>query len=71
MEVVGILYIHLIYFAATLVYAVWSILWLFGILFPFWYVVPRKIWQPCRELRHEGVSRTLKSSFGCKSNRTK
>jgi hypothetical protein len=20
---------------------------LFGIFFPFWYVVPRKIWQPC------------------------
>jgi hypothetical protein len=23
------------------------ILWLFGIFPPFWYVVPRKIWQPC------------------------
>jgi hypothetical protein len=22
-------------------------LWLFGIFFPFWYVVQRKIWQPC------------------------
>jgi hypothetical protein len=20
---------------------------IFGIFFPFWYVVPRKIWQPC------------------------
>jgi hypothetical protein len=19
----------------------------FGVFFPFWYVVPRKIWQPC------------------------
>jgi hypothetical protein len=26
--------------------AIWYILWLFGMLFPFWYVVPRKIWQP-------------------------
>jgi hypothetical protein len=25
---------------------VWDILFLFGIFFPFWYVVPRKIWQP-------------------------
>jgi hypothetical protein len=23
-------------------------LWLFGIFFPFWYFVPRKIWQPCK-----------------------
>jgi hypothetical protein len=22
-----------------------DIFWLFGIFFPFWYVVPRKIWQ--------------------------
>jgi hypothetical protein len=34
--------------------AIWHILWAFGIFggylgmfFPFWYVVPRKIWQPC------------------------
>jgi hypothetical protein len=35
--------------------AIWSILWPFGIFysylvyvfFQFWYVVPRKIWQPC------------------------
>jgi membrane protease YdiL (CAAX protease family) len=26
--------------------AIWYILWLFGLFFPFWYVVPRKIWQP-------------------------
>jgi hypothetical protein len=23
------------------------ILWSFGIFFPFWYIVTRKIWQPC------------------------
>jgi hypothetical protein len=30
--------------------AIWCILWLWwslGIFFPFWYVVSRKIWQPC------------------------
>jgi hypothetical protein len=30
--------------------AIWDVLWLFGIysgyFFPFWYIVPRKIWQP-------------------------
>jgi hypothetical protein len=42
--------------------AVWSVLqpfvmfcghsvWLFGIFFLFWYVVPRKIWQPCSHSR--------------------
>jgi hypothetical protein len=39
---VGLFYGHLVYFVAF-----WSILWLFTIFFPFWYVVPRKIWQPC------------------------
>jgi hypothetical protein len=37
----GIFYGHLVYFVA-----IWCILLLFGIFFPFWYVVPRKIWQP-------------------------
>jgi hypothetical protein len=27
--------------------ALWYILWLFGIFFPFWTIVPRQIWQPC------------------------
>jgi hypothetical protein len=26
--------------------AIWHILWSFGIYLPFWYVAPRKIWQP-------------------------
>jgi hypothetical protein len=36
-------------FYGLLVYFVdiWWILRLFGIFPPFWYVVPRKIWQPC------------------------
>jgi hypothetical protein len=40
----------LVYFKviwSTMFAAFWYILWLFGIFFPFWYVVPRKIWQPC------------------------
>jgi hypothetical protein len=37
----GLFYCHLLYFVA-----ICYILWLFGIIFPFWYVVPRKIWQP-------------------------
>jgi hypothetical protein len=38
----GLFYIHFVYFVA-----IWYILWLFGIFFLFWYVVQRKIWQPC------------------------
>jgi hypothetical protein len=45
----GIFCGHLVYFVA-----IWYILWpfgiptlcTFGIFFPFWYVGPRKIWQP-------------------------
>jgi hypothetical protein len=48
MEDVGVLYAHLV--APP---AIWYILWPFGIhtspilvyFFPFWFVVPRKIWQ--------------------------
>jgi hypothetical protein len=43
---IWLFYCHLVYFMA-----IWYILWPFGIIFgdffPFWYVVPRKIWQPC------------------------
>jgi hypothetical protein len=50
MEHVNILYSHLVYFTAIV-----NILYPFGIFhgylvyifFQFWYVVPRKIWQPC------------------------
>jgi hypothetical protein len=52
MEDVGIFYSYLVYFTT-----IWSILWPFGIhmlllfdtFFPFWYAVPRKIWQPWSE----------------------
>jgi hypothetical protein len=50
MENLGIFYDHLVYFTAIA-----NILWPFGIFCgqlvyfsPFWYFVPRKIWQPCR-----------------------
>jgi hypothetical protein len=49
MEDVGLFYGHLVYFTAiwyTYIVAIWYILWLFGIFTPFWYAVPRKIWQP-------------------------
>jgi hypothetical protein len=49
MSDVGIFYDHFVYFSAK-----WHILWRFGtfggghlyIFFRFWYIVPRKIWQP-------------------------
>jgi hypothetical protein len=48
MEDVGILYGNLVYFTA-----IWYIFWSSGIclviFFTFWYVAPRKIWQPCTE----------------------
>jgi hypothetical protein len=54
MENIVIFYDDLIYFAA-----IGNIIWPFGILwghlvhFPtFWYLVPRKIWQPCRSVEN-------------------
>jgi hypothetical protein len=48
MKLVENFYGHSVYFTT-----IWYILWPFGIFcgyfgtfFPFWYVVPRKIWQP-------------------------
>jgi hypothetical protein len=35
--------------------AIRYILWLFGIFLPFWYVVPRNIWQPLSEQRSEST----------------
>jgi hypothetical protein len=49
MEGVGKLCVQLVYLMDT-----WHILWPLGIFYgylvcfsPFWYVIPRKIWQPC------------------------
>jgi hypothetical protein len=43
----------------------------FGIFFPFWYIVPRKIWQPCftprsaeRGLRVDQVGAVLQEGEG-------
>jgi hypothetical protein len=44
MEDVGIFYGHFVYFTAN-----WNHLLSFGIFFPLWYNVPRKIWQHCSE----------------------
>jgi hypothetical protein len=51
MKQAGKLYDHFVHFTA-----IWYISWLFGIIcshfgifFPFWYVEPRKIWQPWSE----------------------
>jgi hypothetical protein len=43
-EGVGIFYVHLVYIIAILS-SFCIFLWLFGIFFPFWYALPRKIWQ--------------------------
>jgi hypothetical protein len=48
MKDVGKFYGHLVYFTAT-AYILWPfgyIFGYFGVVFPFWYVEPRKIWQP-------------------------
>jgi hypothetical protein len=49
MEHIGIFHIHLEFFTALLVYfvVIRYIFWSFGIFLPFWFVVKRKIWQPC------------------------
>jgi hypothetical protein len=48
-ENIGMFYDHLVYFTA-----IGNMLWQFGIFCghlvyfsPYWYFVPRKIWQPC------------------------
>jgi hypothetical protein len=50
MKDVGIFYGHLVHFA-VFSYILWTFgtyrSWKFGIFFPFWYFVRRKIWQPC------------------------
>jgi hypothetical protein len=63
MENDGIFYVNLVYFTA-----IGNTLWPFGIFWghliyfsPFWYVVPRKIWQPCSPF-DGGVSVSVQSS---------
>jgi hypothetical protein len=45
----GLFFGHLVYFTAIwyIFWSFWYILWLLAIFLPLWYVVPRKIWQPC------------------------
>jgi hypothetical protein len=42
---VGIFFGHLVYTTAIL-YILWSFCIFYGYFFPFWYFLPRKIWQP-------------------------
>jgi hypothetical protein len=32
-----------------------EMLWLFGMFLPFWYVLQRKIWQPCPEVERNEI----------------
>jgi hypothetical protein len=53
MQIVGIFYCHLEYFTDFL-YILWFLGAVCGHLAPFtqfWYVAPRKIWQPCSAAR--------------------
>jgi hypothetical protein len=54
MENLGIFYDHLVYFTIFWPFGLFYYFWPFGIYCgnlvyfpPFWYFVPRKIWQPC------------------------
>jgi hypothetical protein len=42
--------------------AICFILWSFGTFFLFWYVVPRKIWQPCLADRVDGFNDFLQAN---------
>jgi hypothetical protein len=60
-EDVGLFYGRLVYLTDT-----WYFLWPFGkfyghfgIFFPFWYVVARKIWQPCFWMQSNTEKRCL------------
>jgi hypothetical protein len=57
MEDAGICYGHLVNFLAFW-YILWHfgicILWTFGTFPPFWYIEPRKIWQPWQGRRFYG-----------------
>jgi hypothetical protein len=59
MEDVGIFYGHLVHFTVfcnRYFMDIWYGLCAFGIFFPFWYFVPRKIWQPCSRVLFEGLN---------------
>jgi hypothetical protein len=67
MEDVGICHVRLVYFTA-----VWYILWPFNIFYgclvcfsPFWYFVPRKIWQHClpRNWKHSNAAASHTLTF--------
>jgi hypothetical protein len=45
--VMAIKYVHYMAIWYITCITIWYILWSCGSFFPFWYVVPRTIWQPC------------------------
>jgi hypothetical protein len=46
MENVCLFYVHFVHFTFGIFYGSLVCFMAFGILEPFWYIVPRKIWQP-------------------------
>jgi hypothetical protein len=50
---------HLLYFMA-----IWYALWSFAIFSPFWYVAPRKIWQPWSK-SVQNLNNNKKSKINC------
>jgi hypothetical protein len=49
LEGLGIEKVGTFYGRLEYITAIWYISWQFGIIFPFWYVVQRKIWQPWKK----------------------
>jgi hypothetical protein len=56
-------------FCGRLVYftVIWYILRLNGTVVPFWYVVTRKIWQPCYTLAGLRSMFTIQQAEGCRT----
>jgi hypothetical protein len=73
MEDIGIVYGHLVHFK-VFCYIFWTFSIVRGNLvyfFPFWYFVPRKIWQPClpaRRIVFIGWSYALLMAYGMLHN---
>jgi hypothetical protein len=61
MDDVGTFYSHKDYFT-SIGYILWpygTFCGHFGVVFPFWYTAPRKIWQPCSCERGDHPSLTI------------
>jgi hypothetical protein len=51
--------------------AVGCILWSFIMFFPFWYVVARELWQPCREPSDEEIIRAAAAAAALEGHLTR